>query len=398
MKNSNLKQITITLLATITLIISSFSKKETEIPKVENRGGIYYLEITAPTPYGKGFQQGAALKEVIKESIEDFNLWITDHSSYKNSKEMAKDFISKTNYLDDVKEYTPNLYAELQGMAKGSEVDLEVLFLYNSLDEYLAFLMEQGANADQIAHCTTTGVYGRTDLPNIVTHNNDLMTIFRNRVVVTKIKDSKSDVVILQTGFAGTFAQNGVNNYGVGVGCNIIVDMERNHRGLPVAFNNRKILETKSIQEAKKYLTNVPSAQSMNYMVGDRNRVESLEVSGHGNVFSVNNYNGNYAVHTNHTLNSDAKKVRDITSKKPTTAKTLERLETAEKILANEFETIDIQGIKNLKSTTPIRIKEEGAISETIESVICEIPKQGNPILYVTNGLPNGDNYERFDF
>ena len=81
-----------------------------------------------------------------------------------------------------------------------------------------------------------------------MTHNNDLMTIFSNRVVVTKITDPKSDVVILQTGFAGTFAQNGVNNYGVGVGCNIIIDMERNSRGLPVAFNNRKILETKSIE------------------------------------------------------------------------------------------------------------------------------------------------------
>ena len=398
MKNSNFKTVTISILTTIALIITGFSKKEIEIPEVENRGGIYYLEIDAPTAYGKGYQQGSALKTIIKESIDDFDVWITEHSEYNDSQEMAADFISKTNYLDDVEKFTPNLYAELEGMAKGAEISMEVLFLYNSLDEYLAFLMEQGANADQVAHCTTTGVYGRKDLPNFVTHNNDLMTIFSNRVVVTKIIDPKSDLVILQTGFAGTFAQNGVNNYGVGVGCNIIVDMERNSRGLPVAFNNRKILETKSIEEAKNYLNNVPSAQSMNYMVGDRIKVESLEVSGEGNVFSVNNYGGNYAVHTNHTLNPKAKKVRDITSKKPTTAKTVERFETAEKVLAKDFKTIDTQGVKDLKSTKPIRIQEEGAISETIESVICEIPKKGNPILYVTNGLPNGDNYERFDF
>ena len=398
MKNSNFKPLTISILTTIAILITGFAKKEIEIPKVENRGGIFYLEINAPTPYGKGFQQGAALKEVIKEGINDFDLWIADHSDYKDSEEMAKDFISKTKYLEDVKNYTPNLYAELKGMAKGSEIDIEVLFLYNSLDEYLAFLMEQGANADQIAHCTTTGVYNRTNLPNFVTHNNDLMNIFSNRVVVTKIINPKSDLVILQTGFAGTFAQNGVNNYGVGVGCNIIVDMERNSRGLPVAFNNRKILETKSIEEAKNYLSNVPSAQSMNYMVGDRNKVASLEVSGDGNVYSVNDYSGDYAVHTNHTLNPKAKKVRDITSKKPTTAKTVERFETAENVLAKDFKTIDTQGVKDLKSTKPIRINEEGAISETIESVICEIPKKGKPILYVTNGLPNGDNYERFDF
>ncbi len=398
MKNSKIQKIALTLIVLVALLSTGFSKSEIKIPNLENRGGIYYLEVDAPTAYGKGYQQGAALKTIIHESIHDFDIWVAEHSDYKDSQEMATDFISKTNYLNDVEKFTPNLYAELEGMAKGSETSLEVLFLYNSLDEYLAFLMEQGANTAQVAHCTTTGVYGRKDLPNFVTHNNDLMNIFSNRVVVTKIIDPKSDLVILQTGFAGTFAQNGVNNYGVGVGCNIIVDMERNSRGLPVAFNNRKILETKNITEAKEYLNSVPSAQSMNYMIGDRNKVESLEVSGHGNVYSVDNYHGAYAVHTNHTLDPNAKKVRDITSKKPTTAKTVERFEKAESILSKTYENIDTQGIKDLKSTKPIRINEEGAISETIESVICEIPKEGNPILHVTNGLPNGDNYERFDF
>ena len=66
---------------------------------------------------------------------------------------------------------------------------------------------------------------------------------------------------------------------------------------------------------------------------------------------------------------------------------------------ANETEDeMDTQDVKNLKSTKLIHISEKGAISETIESVIAEIPKEGNPILYITNGLPNGDNYERFDF
>ena len=394
----NLKSVLATVMSIVLAISISIASNKVSVPTVEIRGGIYYIEVDAKTSFDRGYQQGAALKGVIAESLVDFDTWITDHSDYTSSKEFAEDFNEQTSYLNDLKTNLPDLYQELKGMAKGAGVSVNVLFLYNSLDEYLAFLLEKGADAAQVAHCTTTGVYGREALPNFVTHNNDLMTIFSNRVVVTKIIYPESDLVIMQTGFAGTFAQNGVNNYGVGVGCNIIVDMERNSQGLPVAFNSRKILETKTLEEAKAYLASVPSAQSMNYMVGDRHTVESLEVSGNGNVYSVKGYKGNFAAHTNHTLNPDAKKVRDITSVQPSTAQTVERLATAMPALEESYNTIDTQGMKNLKSTKPIRIHEEGAISETIESVITEIPKEGNPILYVTNGLPNGDNYERFDF
>lgn len=399
MKNSSTTKAM--LIAIIILMITGFTtnvKEDIQIPEVTKHDGIYYLTIDGKTPYAKGFQHGTALKDVIEQSMVEFDNWISSHSDYKNSEEMAADFINKTEYLEDVKTHTPALYAELIGMADGSEISLEILFLYNSLDEYLAFLMEQTTNAKQVAHCTTTGVFGRANKPNFVTHNNDLMSIFSNKVVVSKIIDSQKKVTIMQTSFAGVFAQNGVNNYGVAVGCNILVDLERNHNGLPVAFNNRKILETKNIREAKEYLQSVPSAQAMNYMIGDRDQVISFEVTGNGNVYDVTNFEEGYTVHTNHTLNKNAKKVRDITSSQPSTAKTVERLEKAESVLAKNHTTIDTQGIKNLKSTKPIRINEQGSISQTIESVIMEIPKTGKPILYVTNGLPNGDNYVKFEF
>jgi len=128
------------------------------------------------------------------------------------------------------------------------------------------------------------------------------------------------------------------------------------------------------------------------------NRAISFEVTGNGNVYDVSNFQEGYTVHTNHTLNKNANKVRDITSTQPSTAKTVERLEKVASVLAENHQTITTQGIKNLKSTKPIRINEEGSITQTIESVIMEIPKTGKPILYVTNGLPNGDNYVKFEF
>ena len=237
--------------------ISTTKKDDVKIPVVEKIGGIYYLEVDADNSYDRGFQQGAALKQEIIESIIDFDVWVAEHTPYKNSEGFAEAFNSQTTYLEDLKRSLPDMYSELKGMSEASNVDIGVLFLYNSFDEYLAFLMEKNSSTEQVAHCTTTGVFGRDDKANYVTHNNDLLVLLRNKVVVTKIIDKQKKVEILQSAFVGIFAQNGVNNKGVAVGCNIILDLDRNTSGIPVAFNIRKILETNSVNEAKNYLLNI---------------------------------------------------------------------------------------------------------------------------------------------
>jgi isopenicillin-N N-acyltransferase-like protein len=46
--------------------------KEIKRPTVEYRHGIYYLELDGNTAYERGFQDGTALKFVIKKSSKNF--------------------------------------------------------------------------------------------------------------------------------------------------------------------------------------------------------------------------------------------------------------------------------------------------------------------------------------
>jgi len=93
---------------------------------------------------------------------------------------------------------------------------------------------------------------------------------------VLHIKLNNSDLEILQSTFAGQIGQNGVNNKGVAVGINTLANLPGGD-GFPVLFNVRKILECSNIAEAIANLQNTRFAQAMNYMIGDRELVVSVE-------------------------------------------------------------------------------------------------------------------------
>ena len=231
------KKSILTLFVLIGLINSVYSQErsnsDVNIPLVEYRGGIYYLELDAKTPYDRGFQHGKALEFVINKALRNFNEWLRDNAEIKEPDKMIQEFAKNTGHINTVKELLPDLYQEMQGIADGANVDFNELFLYQSFDELFLFLMKSGALKEADGHCTTTGVYGRKDLPNYVTHNNDIPTYHEGAVTVLKITYPNSDLVILQQTFAGQIGQNGVNNYGVGVGMNTILIYQLAIKGYP---------------------------------------------------------------------------------------------------------------------------------------------------------------------
>ena len=280
--------------------VSEKSKQDIKIPKVEYRGGIYYMELDGKTPYERGYQHGKALDFVINKALRNFNEWLRDNAGIKEPDKMIQEFAKNTGHINTVKELLPELYQEMKGIADGANVDFNELFLYQSFDELFLFLMKSGALKEGDGHCTTIGVYGRKDLPNYVTHNNDIPTYHEGAVTVLKIKYPNSDLVILQQTFAGQIGQNGVNNYGVGVGMNTIADLPTSDQGIPVSFNVRKILESKNRTEAVAYLKSVHFGTSFWQVVVRvgtevtqtnerfRTRVFNLDAAGRGNMRNEN--------------------------------------------------------------------------------------------------------------
>ncbi len=367
--------------------------KEIKIPTVEYRQGIYYLELDGNTAYERGFQHGTALKFVIKRSLKNFENWIEENTTIKVPEEAISDFATGKGYIQSVKDQLPELFNEFQGIVDGAQVDFDKLFTYQSFDEFNSYLEAGNHFKTNEGHCTTTGVFGRQNQANFLTHNNDLPSYHEGAVTVLKIKNPNSDLVILQQTFAGQIGQNGVNNYGVAVGINTIIDMPVSNKGIPVSFNVRKILESKNITEALAYLKKVDYGSSMNYLIADREIAISVE-TWEDNFVVIDNNKQQYIAHTNHTLQENAPVLFEIDEDKNdgSFGYTYRRLNLANDILGDSANDIDFEGLKELKSTRPI------LNSATIMGTIISIPKKGFPVLWTTPGSPNLFSHLKFTF
>ena len=367
--------------------------KEIKIPTVEFRQGIYYVELDGNTAYERGFQHGRALSFVIKRSLKNFENWIEDNTTIKVPKVAISDFATGMGYIQSVKDQLPELFNEFQGIVDGAQVDFDILFSYQSFDEFYSYL-EAGNHFKSIeGHCTTIGVFGRENQANFLTHNNDLPSYHEGAVTVLKIKYPNSDLILLQQTFAGQIGQNGVNNYSVAVGINTIIDMPVSNKGIPVSFNVRKILESRNITESLEYLKKVDFGTSMNYLIADRETAIAVE-TWEDNIEVIDNKKQQFIAHTNHTLQENAPVIYEIDKdlNDNSFGHTHGRLNLANEILEDSAYNIDFEGLKKLKSNPPI------LNGSTIMGTIISIPKEGFPVLWTTPGSPNLFGHVKFTF
>jgi predicted choloylglycine hydrolase len=373
--------------------------KDTDIPKVEYRKGIYYLVLDGKTPYDRGYQHGVALEFPIKKALRQFKKWIRVNIDIEDPEAMLEDFAMDSPYIESVKNDVPDLFEEMEGIAKGAGVNFNQLFIYQSLDEFYMYLMQSGAlDSKDTTHCTTAGVYARPDKPNFVGHNNDLPSYHEELVTVLQIKYPTSDLQILQGTFAGQIGQNGLNNHGVAVGCNLIGNLPSGD-GVPLSINIRKILECSNVDEAVAYLKRSKFAQSMNYMIGDREKIVSVE-TWQNNATVLDIYDNNFTIHTNHTLQQDAPKTFEMSAETGggSISLTVERLNVAQKILSNNTSNIRLEEFKRIFMTRPILVYPGKPSGRTIMNMVAEIPKTGNPVLYLTPDSPNIFKHAKFTF
>jgi predicted choloylglycine hydrolase len=374
-------------------------KPDINIPKVEYRGGIYYLVLDGKTPYSRGYQHGKALEFPINMALRNFKEWLRTNAGIKDSEQVIQEFVQTTGHISSVKKHVPDLVKEMQGIADGAGIDFNELFVYQSFDELLMFLMHSGALDIANGHCTTTAVYGRPGKSNFVTHNNDIPTYHEGVSTVLHIKYPDSDLEILQSTFAGQIAQNGVNNRGVGVGMNTIADLQTTQTGIPVSFNVRKILQCKDRHEAIAYLKKIEAGTAMNYMICDRKKAVTVE-TWERNAKVIDKFDGQFAAHTNHSLQENAPVMfkMDASTGGGSYGFTHQRLDLAVKTLTEQAAKITFDGIRKLKSTRPILVNPGKPSGRTLQCMIVEIPAEGSPILYQTPDSPNWFGHVKFGF
>ena len=370
-----------------------------KIPKVTYRSGIYTLVLDGQSAYARGFQHGKALSFAIKLGLRNFKRWIQASTGIVDSEQMLQEFISKTGYLQSAQGHAPDLVEEMQGIAAGAGVDLQELFCYQSFDELTLYLLQTGMLTLAADHCTCTGLYGRQGKPNLLSHNNDMPTYHEGLGTVLHIRVPDSDLEILQGTFAGQIGQNGVNNRGLAVGMNTILDLPLSEEGVPASFHVRRLLECEDRHAAIAYLKTQSFGTAMNYIIGDREKIVTVE-TWEDNVVVLDHFPDQIVAHTNHTLQQDAPVTIDVQAGEggPSLALTHERLDLALDALTADPEGMMLEDLIQLKRTAPILYQSDDPPARTLMSMIVEIPREGDPLMYTTPDSPDGCEHVKFEF
>jgi hypothetical protein len=193
--------------------------------------------------------------------------------------------------------HTPDLLAEVRGIAEAAGVAFERILALNLMDEEWWFT----APAQPRDACSVLAVAPHAGRPAVLAQNMDLPALMDGAQAVLRIDDGERGTGAVLTA-AGMIGLTGVNAAGVGVCVNTLAMLRHSREGLPVAFVMRGALERTSAAAAAAFLAHVPHASGQHYALADRDGVAGYECSAAGAVRSDDG--GGRLCHTNHPLRS----------------------------------------------------------------------------------------------
>lgn len=210
------------------------------------------------TAYERGVQYGTQAKEYIAICLEYYkNKFVQQGNAWTAVQRYAEQFVPI------VKETYPEQWEELEGIAQGSGVTTNDLMIINSRYEISKF--------PKLPECTTGAVLPEASA-NGGTYsfkNWDLDERVLPHVVALDIK-TETGLHIIGISEAGQMLRDGVNNYGLSIGNNNLQSLQDTYGvGIPVTFMRRRVLCSKTFEEAEEIILNSKRTVSGNIMLID---------------------------------------------------------------------------------------------------------------------------------
>jgi isopenicillin-N N-acyltransferase-like protein len=354
------------------------------------------------SPYNRGLIHGKTLKTQIHDFVA---VWKADLAQrYKmDADAFIQRFVKKTDYPAAIKKWTPELLEEIKGIAEGSGIDFDTIFVLQLIDEYWV-------NGDAVAleHCSALGVGKRGDRPACVAQTMDLEGFRDGFQVILHVKHEGSNLESFVLSHAGLIGLNGMNSKGIGVCCNTLAQLSNCRDGLPVACVVRGILEKQTEEDALKFVQSVKHASGQNYVIGASSRVFDFECSA-GKVAPFTPAGQRDLVwHTNHPLanNDYHAKYRERLEKEKDAEKGKDnssvRLQCVETRVRKAGDMLGVEQIKALLSSRdsaehpvcrPFKTKKEGYTFASVIMVLAD-----KPVMHVAPGPPDVTPYREFSF
>ncbi|WP_158237183.1 C45 family peptidase [Aquimarina sp. MAR_2010_214] len=354
------------------------------------------------TGYKLGLQHGTELKEEIEAIV---SAWKKNTSKQlgKDADKVVADFFEYSDFTKAIKQWTPELYEEIIGISDGSEQKFRDVFVLNLLDEFWVYV-----NNIHNHHCSGMGVPALNGNPGYLSQNMDLENYTDGFQVLMRLKRTKKQPEQLILTHPGLIALNGLNENGVGVCVNTLIQLRAAANGLPVAFIIRKIIGTSNKKEVLHFIRKVKHASGQNYIIGIQGEVFDFEASANKVVrFIPANKNGT-VYHTNHPLmNNDLKPWFEAYNpdliKEQNSLKTDShyRFRAIEKRMTTQKEVTEQSLINALRSKdnnkNPVcKTNNKNGQGFTFASVVMTLSEK--PYLQIVPGPPDESEFIRVDF
>ncbi len=352
--------------------------------------------------YELGLQHGQELKEEIQKII---TAWKENASiSLKKDADLVlKEFFEYAKFNASIKKWTPELYEEITGIAVGSGQKFDDILVLNLLDEFWVYVDNQENH-----HCSSLGVPSRNGKPGYISQNMDLENYTDGFQVLMRLERTKDSPEQLILTHPGLIALNGLNEEGIGVCLNTLMQLNASSDGLPVAFVTRHILNSTEKEDLLHFIQTVNHASGQNYIIGMKGEVYDFEASAN-NVVRYNPMNENGTIyHTNHPIVNDDIKPWFLQynpnlkeEQQPTGSNSHLRFNSLETRMKSNSEVGDVLIKETLRSKdddeNPVcRTNNRNGRGFTFASTIMTLT--GKPNIQILAGPPDETDYIRVDF
>jgi isopenicillin-N N-acyltransferase like protein len=255
--------------------------------------------------YERGLQHGKQLKvEIASVFIKWKNNIRAAVSGDPDS--LLTAFLKTTNFEPITRKYIPEIMDELKGISEGSGQNFNDVYAFQLVDEFWVYLDKQFNSKNH--HCSGLGVPASANHPAYIAQNIDLESYMNGYQVLLHIAATKKEPEQYVISCAGLVGLSGMNEKGIGVCVNTLMELQASADGLPVAFIIRGILNKQNGNDALAFLKTVKHASGQNYILGITDSVYDFEASANQVIRFLPKEQSSVVYHTNHALvNHDVK-------------------------------------------------------------------------------------------
>lgn len=250
-------------------------------------GRTAFFEISGE-PAERGLEYGQKLKNKIKDTIDFFHRY----NEYQGvSLKESRDIIAK--FLPYIKEYSPTLERELQGIATGAGVNYADLIMISLNEERNIF--NHGNNCTVFA---ATGNSTKNGQVIIGQTWDNFLEWTENFSDLLLIRRSKKDPDVISYSYPGMLAAAGLNSSQLAVCWNSVPRLNIKI-GVPTYLIIAEILRQRSLKDALAVVLKAKRAGCFNLVISNKDEIYNLEATAED--IEVSHYSSHFC-HTNHYL------------------------------------------------------------------------------------------------